>query len=102
MRIIASRHPWSEFVEIHVIEDRRDGPHRGVLSFEPFEEGAFVEKTAAINQDAAQQLMDQLWSCGVRPTQGAGSAGSLAATEKHLKDMQDIAKGLLRKSGIEI
>ncbi|EKD22450.1 MAG: hypothetical protein ACD_86C00003G0013 [uncultured bacterium] len=43
----------------------------------------------------AQQLMDELWQCGLRPTEGTGSAGSLAATEKHLKDMQEISKSLL-------
>lgn len=36
----------------------------------------------------AQELMDSLWECGLRPSEGAGSAGALAATERHLKDMQ--------------
>lgn len=39
----------------------------------------------------AQELMDELWSCGLRPTEGSGSAGSLAATERHLQDMRNIA-----------
>lgn len=30
-----------------------------------------------------------------RPTEGTGSAGALAATERHLKDMQTIAFRLL-------
>lgn len=34
---------------------------------------------------AAQNLMDSLWNCGLRPTEGKGSAGALAATERHLK-----------------
>ena len=37
---------------------------------------------------AAQELIDGLWQCGIRPTQGAGSAGALAATERHLADLQ--------------
>ena len=36
----------------------------------------------------SQRLMDELWNCGIRPTEGAGSAGSLAATERHLSDMR--------------
>lgn len=40
--------------------------------------------------DDAQSLMDQLWNCGVRPTEGTGSAGSLAATKNHLEDMRRI------------
>jgi hypothetical protein len=38
----------------------------------------------------AQQLMDELWQCGLRPSKGTGSAGSLRATEKHLDDMRKI------------
>lgn len=39
----------------------------------------------------AQQLMDELWRAGLRPSEGTGSAGSLAATERHLADMKTIA-----------
>ena len=39
----------------------------------------------------AQKLMDDLWDCGVRPSEGSGSSGSLRATEKHLQDMRKIA-----------
>lgn len=55
-----------------------------------------------ISQQSAQDLMDQLWRCGLRPTEGAGSAGSLAATERHLRDMQAICMGLLKKYEVEI
>lgn len=44
----------------------------------------------------AQQLIDELWQCGLRPTEGTGSAGSLAATQAHLKDMRAIAFDLLQ------
>lgn len=45
---------------------------------------------ATISNDSAQQLMDELWRCGLRPTEGTGSAGSLAATERHLADMRTL------------
>lgn len=64
-------------------------------------EGQIIEPTLRLSFDQAQYLIDQLWRCGMRPTEGAGSAGSLAATEKHLKDMQTIAMGLLRKEGMQ-
>ena len=41
-----------------------------------------------VHEESAQELMDGLWRCGLRPTEGAGSAGSLAATERHLADLQ--------------
>ncbi len=46
------------------------------------------KSTCALTDEAAQQLMDELWRCGLRPTEGSGSAGSLAATERHLEDMR--------------
>jgi len=39
-------------------------------------------------QADAQEFMDELWNAGLRPTEGSGSAGSLAATERHLQDMR--------------
>ena len=50
--------------------------------------GIMLEPSLSIGQEAAQTLMDDLWHCGLRPTEGAGSAGALAATQNHLKDMQ--------------
>lgn len=36
----------------------------------------------------AQNLMDELWRAGLRPSEGSGSAGALAATQRHLEDMR--------------
>ncbi len=36
----------------------------------------------------AQELMDDLWRCGVRPAEGTGSAGALVATQRHLETTQ--------------
>jgi len=47
--------------------------------------------TFALPEDGAQKLMDSLWREGFRPTEGTGSAGALAAVEKHLGDMRAIA-----------
>ena len=42
-----------------------------------------------------QELMDNLWQVGIRPTEGTGSAGSLLATQEHLKDLRDYGNRLL-------
>ena len=57
---------------------------------EPAQIYAQQAPTIEVKSDTAQQLMDQLWTCGVRPTEGTGSAGSLKATEAHLDDMRVI------------
>lgn len=41
-----------------------------------------------LDREAGQQLMDELWNVGLRPSEGSGSAGSLAATQRHLDDMR--------------
>jgi hypothetical protein len=38
----------------------------------------------------AQVLMDDLWDCGLRPSEGSGSAGQLAATQRHLEDCRKL------------
>ncbi len=51
-------------------------------------------------RNVVQILMDDLWDAGIRPTKGEASAGALSATERHLKDMQElvwkILPGILR------
>ena len=59
------------------------------------QEGCVVDSTMSLPMPTAQILMDELWRCGIRPTEGTGSAGSLAATERHLEDMRAIAFGSL-------
>lgn len=49
-----------------------------------------VEPTLRIDVEDAQTLMDDLWKCGLRPAEAAGSAGALAATVKHLEDMRTL------------
>lgn len=52
--------------------------------------GILDEPFMTLEIDAAQQLMDSLWDCGLRPSEGSGSAGALAATQKHLEDMRKL------------
>ena len=44
--------------------------------------------TMTLRPADAQLFMDELWNVGIRPSEGTGSAGSLAATERHLADMR--------------
>jgi len=55
-------------------------------------DGGNIELPPAIRitPDDAQQFMDELWRVGIRPTEGAGSAGAMAATVRHLEDMRKL------------
>lgn len=50
----------------------------------------------SVRKDDLQQLMDELWRAGFRPSEGTGSAGQLAATQAHLKDMQKLVFEVLK------
>lgn len=58
------------------------------IILDPYTEGEYLTPSFSLDMTAAQLLIDELWRCGLRPSEGSGSAGSLAATERHLKDMQ--------------
>lgn len=62
----------------------------GKVDWEEMSEHMYCETALSFNSDVAQELMDSLWTAGIRPTEGSGSAGSLAATERHLADMQKL------------
>lgn len=62
----------------------------GTLAFEKLPPGSAGPRAALLEDRDAQRLMDDLWDSGFRPTEGAGSAGALSATQHHLKDMQRI------------
>lgn len=53
---------------------------------------ATSEPISIINNSQAQELIDSLWVCGIRPMEGEGSAGSMSAVQKHLSDMRKIVE----------
>jgi len=61
-------------------------------------DGECVPAFVTIDKEQAQLLMDDLWICGIRPSEGTGSAGSLKATQDHLADLKKI---LFHKLGIK-
>lgn len=55
-------------------------------------EDLYVEPmpTFTLLPEEAQALMDSMWDAGLRPTEGSGSAGAMAATQRHLEDMRTL------------
>jgi hypothetical protein len=104
LEVRAERQNWGREIEIAIFS--RPDPLTGARSVaKPVEmmvlpEGTRIPApTLSLTLHEAQGLMDELWRCGLRPTEGSGSAGSLAATELHLRDMRAIAMGMLKKDG---
>lgn len=73
------------------------------LEFRFEDEGVSFLPIVRLSPDEAQSLMDDLWECGLRPSEGTGSVGAmapqfeLAATQRHLEDMRKLVFDYLNK-----
>lgn len=84
--------PLTKTIDLYAAS-RDYGPHKmwiaKPLEFVEHKEGeASGPPLISLSMTAAQHLMDRLWICGLRPSEGTGSAGALAAVERHLDDMR--------------
>jgi len=61
-----------------------------VLPFEEYSDPTVASSCMTLNAESAQRLMDDLWNCGLRPSEGSGSAGAMKATQNHLADLKKI------------
>lgn len=103
MEIYLENKPWYSGIECHM-RVKHGGYEYSIA--EPLTLTRVEEKMKSmisqpfmtLEPQAAQVFMDQLWNCGVRPTEGTGSAGSLAATQHHLADMRKIVGQKLKVS----
>ena len=92
VRFTAVRAEWNAQIELRAGVKMHDGTFSVArpMVFEPTARGSAVPAFAAIEFEEAQRLMDALWQAGVRPTDGTGSTGQLAATQAHLADMRKL------------
>ena len=99
--IRAQRELWNDTIAIHMAERKPFGLFVAqAATFIEQPEGSFHEPFLRLQLTDAQRLMNELWDCGLRPSEGTGSAGSIKATEKHLTDMQRIAFMLLERPNV--
>lgn len=90
---------YARSISLHFYERRQNGEISLLsgLQFTTVKEAEAIQPQEEITLplETAQELIDSLWQCGLRPSEGAGSAGSLKATENHLKDIQEFSQRLL-------
>lgn len=103
IHVIARLEPWGESISLRML--KRDSVER--ITYYPqeivWEEVKPLQEHTgqgiSLATTEAQVLMDNLWNCGLRPTEGSGSAGSFSAVQAHLSDMRKIAS---KKLGIDL
>jgi len=92
-RLVADRNLLGNTIDLYLFQRSESGDH---FSGRPIEVGPQDPNVAAfpitrISRNEAQELLDSLWHCGLRPTDAGESTGELAATKKHLEDIRNIA-----------
>ncbi len=86
IKIVTRLLPWSGSIELLGMVN---GSHAIVpVTIEKATEGEIIRPFIVLQFHQAQTLMDSLWDCGLRPSEGSGSAGAMAAVQEHLKDMR--------------
>jgi hypothetical protein len=95
MKFFAQRQVIMDAIDLHLLHG--DDIATDVI-FVRRNPSAIAKPLISLDMTEAQRLMDVLWDCGLRPTEGSGSAGSLAATERHLADMRTLAFHSLKVS----
>ena len=93
--ILAQKEPFRRGISLVITTRGYDQIARPV-EMVPVEQREAMVPAVTISEEAAQKLMDELWTCGLRPSEGSGSAGMLAATQRHLADMQKIVSKSLK------
>ena len=61
------------------------------IIFKEYEIGKISDPLFRLDYTQSQALIDNLWDCGLRPSEGSGSAGAMKATQNHLEDMRKLA-----------
>lgn len=68
------------------------------LSWQEIDEHDFAfepQPTFVLHRTQAQVLMDDLWAAGVRPTEGAGSAGAMREAQEHISTLRKVVYKVL-------
>lgn len=88
-QVRAKKAPWGKVIDIAIFTQVVGVKYLAVKQLD-IEDINTDDIPVCLKMDptSAQQLIDDLWDCGLRPSEGSGSAGAMMAVQNHLKDMQ--------------
>ncbi len=84
---------WNDSIAVRIGRgDRSQGTFQIAepIVFRDTKAGTIVTPMLHLNNQEAQDLMDQLYACGISPSKLAGSTGQLSAVQYHLEDMRKL------------
>jgi hypothetical protein len=92
MRVCCNKDYSWDRISVRVAEENQNGTlaHMQPATFVDLARGAFATESFHLDERGAQEMMNELWRLGVRPTDGSGSTGHLGALENHLADLRKI------------
>ena len=103
IHILVQRHPFDFGLSAIIVNYGREGVQQHLpsvaepLVFKKVKEGdIYPSQHISLAFDAPQRLMDELWNCGVRPSDAKWPKGEINAMTTHLKDMRTIAFNCLK------
>lgn len=92
--LIACRRSFNRGIDIAGVVKESDGKRYLIEPTTMFDtvhpEGTILEPCITLTEDEAQQLMNSLWDCGLRPSDIQDQSGELKATKYHLEDMRKL------------
>jgi len=94
-RATRSTIPFNSRVELRAY-DTETGMYGEPLTLADIPTAREVPPVMTLDATQAQRLMDDLWDCGLRPSEGSGSAGAMAATQRHLADMRALVASSMK------
>ena len=77
-----------------ILEDSEGYSVAGPLTMERTDEYANPYPSFEIGNEAMQEIMNQLWNFGFRPTEEVATVGQLSAMKEHITDLRYVVKKL--------
>lgn len=85
---------YSGLLSLHLVKKvaDRNMAVAEAMTFRVYEPGEQTNPAPVqLTHSEAQELIDRLWACGLRPTEGKGTAGLIEAMKEHIGDLRKVA-----------
>lgn len=78
---------------IYLFERHKDGSQSVCtgVAMAKADTALYMDPAAHLTKEAAQELLDDLWRSGIRPSVGVSSSGQLEAMQSHITDLRKLA-----------